>query len=384
MLSKKVILIGLSLSVASLIVSGCGSSSSSEDSTNKIKAVIVDPYIKDAILCEDKNKDGMCNSGELLSSASNENGEFEFDNNLTAGSNIIIKKQGIHEGVEYDLNISAVVNSEGKIDVVSPLSTFQTKGLTTDQIAELLNKAAQDSNILNWSISKDDINTDPLSDDLLNKTVDNLSDADLVKIQASLASYGILKIMSGSDVLSSLSPEALYFSATSSNGEVQAIAKTMLNGIVSVLNKTLLNSITQSIIAGRNAVVSGGVDEATAKNALVSPSADLLIKTAVVIIDRLAEIGYTKCNQTDGDVSQALASVGDNILTITSQAVNLGTTFYGLIYHDNLKTNFAGFYSAALDGVFAAQPDIKKGFQAQEDGVKTFRFNDANEIVEIK
>ena len=95
---------------------------SDNDTVTSSSGTIVDPYIAGAVLFQDDNNNSMWDSGEIFSSMSDSNGSFMFDSALTPGKNIRIKTQGIHEGEVYDLNISAVVNSQGAVDVVSPLT----------------------------------------------------------------------------------------------------------------------------------------------------------------------------------------------------------------------------------------------------------------------
>ena len=378
----------IAVSLASLILVGCGSSSSdsstAEDSNTPassyaVEGVIVDPYIVGAVLCEDLNKDGICNEGEQLSSTSTASGAFGFENNLTAGSHIIVKTQGVHEGKTYDLDISSVVGADGSIDVVSPMTTFETKGLTTTQIAEILNNAASGAGLTGWSITATDIGADPLSSGLIDKKISELNDTDLVTIQASLASYGILKIMSGSHALSALSSIELYTSGM--QGELYEIAKAMIQGIGSTLNKATLTLIKEGIDQGRGVMVGYSIPQGTANTGLPEPTANLVIKVAVSIIDRLAEIGYTTCNSSGGDVTAALNEVANNKSEITAKSISLGTQLYALTYHDTMKNSFSGIYSAVLDGMFAMEANLKAGYEAKENGYATIRFDSSNNLV---
>ena len=374
----------LALSLASVLFVGCSGDTSSDDeatSSYAAQGVIVDPYIQGAILCEDVNKDAVCNASEQNSSSSTSEGVFGFDNALTSGSHIIIKEQGVHAGKTYDLNISGVVSSSGTIDVVSPLTTFETRGLTTTQIAEILNKAATDSGLSGWAITANDISNDPLSDGLEDKKIGDLTSADLVKIQASLASYGILKIMSGSHALSELSASELYSSGMGLDGhtELLEITKAMLFNIEATLNTTTLTSIKTAIDTGRNAM--SAIPEATTNAGLPEPTASLIIHIAVSIIERLAEIGYTECNATDGNVTAALNEVQSNQATITAKGIQLGSQLYGLTYHNEMKSSFSGYYTAGLSGIFAADSNIETGYDAKEAGHSTIRFDSSNNLV---
>ena len=378
----------IAISVASLILVGCGGGSSSDSTVDitdgdipsyTVEGIIVDPYIVGAVLCEDVNKDASCGENEQTSSISTQNGSFSFDTNLTAGSHIIVKTHGMHEGKMYDLDISGVVANDGTIDIVSPLTTFETKGLTTAQIAEILNNAASASGVSGWNLTSADVGSNPISDGLLDKTISEINEEDLVNIQASLASYGILKIMSGSEALSALSSVELYTSGMS--GELYEISKVMIEHINSALNTTILNQIKAGIDQGRNAIISSHVPQGTANVGLPEPTIELIVKVAVSIIDRLAEIGYTTCNTSGGDVNAALSEVANNQSEIVSSAMNLGKQMYGLTYRNEMKNNFTGPYKAVLDGVFSFDPNIELGYNAGENGYTTIRFDSSNNLV---
>ena len=382
----------LVISLASFLFVGCSSDDDNDSvwtgdtSTAVVEGVIVDPYIEGAVLCEDVNLDGECTGLEQNSSASTVDGVFGFDNNLTAGAHIMVKTQGMHEGKEYDLNISGLVADDGSIDVVSPLTTFETKGLTTTEIANILTTAAEEAGVSGWSISSSDVNSNPMDAGLADKTISTLTDEDLVNIQASLASYGILKIMSGSDALSALTPTELLVSGTS--GELHEIAKVMVGNIAATLNKALLTTIKSGIDSGRTTMVTmttmsgGSMSQATADAALPEPTTTLVIKVAVSIIDRLAGIGYTTCNATDGNVTAALTAVSDNSTAVAAKAEELGTQLYGLTYHDAMDSELSNLYGGVvLNGMFSAVPNIETGYDAEEAGHTTIRFDSSNNLV---
>ena len=289
----------------------------------------------------------------------------------------------MHEGKTYDVDIAGVVSSSKTIDVVSPLTTFEAKGLTTAQFAEMLNKAATEAGISGWTITAANILADPLSGGLGDKKVSNLNNTELVNIQASLATYGLLKIMNGSTTLKALSGTELYNSGMGLNGhtEVLNIAKAMLKNMTDYLNTTILTQVKTGIDNGRTLMVNGGLPSATATSALPEPTTNLVIKVAVTLIDRFAEIGYTTCNATSGDsatkVTAALLEVLNQSTAITSKAEALAFRLYGLTYHSNLATIIA-IDSTILD----SQSDIKAGYTAGAAGLKTVRFDSSNNLVQ--
>ena len=389
-------------SLSSMLFIGCGESSGSSGSTAATDGVLVDPYIVGSVLCEDKNKNGTCDTGEQVSTVTTATGEFSFSEALTAGSHIIIKTQGKHEGVTYDLNISGVVDANGTINVVSPLTTFETKGLTTTQIANILNEAAINENLklsdgTNWRITADKISSNPLANNLLDTKVGDLNESDLVTIQASLTTYGILKIMKGSSTLDDLNASALYDSGMNENGhsEVHEITKGLLKNITSTLNKTLLENIKNTIDTGRSQMAIGLKNHPSyntdakanekAINSMPEPTIEIAIKVAVSIIDKLAQIGYETCNETAGTdaqkVTQALAAVSTKAANLSNQAMDLGQQLYGLTYQTQLsQLEDVGF---GYNFVQYLPSHIQTGINAKKNGKETIRF-DASDGLEAK
>lgn len=398
MKTKSIMSISASILLCGLVFSGCGGGSDSSAPTGTT-GTLVDPYISGAILCQDTNGNGTCETDEPTSSATTSEGVFTFTNELTAGKNIIIKTQGIHEGKTFDLNISGVVADDGSIDVVSPLTTFQAKGLTANQIANILTQAKTDAitidgatNLGSFTVSATTILNNPLDGALMDKKVSQISDADLVNIQSSLVAYGLLKVMNGSSTLASLSGVALETSGTTTGSPVNLIARKMLQSVSDGLNTALLTTIKNSIDTGRTALTTGltigGALDAVAKanTALPEPTIGLVIKVAVKLIDDIAQTGYTTCNATSGDdttkVTAALSAVATRATTITTptKIMELGTKLYGLTYKSTITNTLSGLYSGGLTGLASASPDMAIGFNA-DSSAKTFVFDSNGNII---
>lgn len=397
MKTKSIMSISTSILLCGLVFSGCGGGSDSSTPTGTT-GTLVDPYISGAILCQDTNGNGTCETDEPTSSATTSEGVFTFTNKLTAGKNIIIKTQGIHEGKTFDLNISGVVSEDGSIDVVSPLTTFQSRGLTANQIANILTKAKTDAiadgaiNLGSFTVSATTILNNPLDGALMDKKVSQISDADLVNIQSSLVAYGLLKVMNGSSTLASLSGVTLETSGTTTGSPVNLIARKMLQSVSDGLNTALLTTIKNSIDTGRTALTtgltSGGAPNAAAlaNTALPEPTIGLVIKVAVKLIDDIAQTGYTTCNATSGDdtakVTAALSAVATRANTIATgpKIMELGTKLYGLTYKSTITNTLSGVYSAGLTGLASTSPDMAIGFNSNSN-VKTFVFDTTGSIV---
>jgi hypothetical protein len=375
-----------------------------------VSGKLVDPYIEGAVLCEDINSNGACDDGEQTTNATNENGEFTFSESLTPGVDVIIKSQGSHLGETYDLNISAVVAEDGTVDVVSPLTTFNSKELTNEQVAEILNAAAKNAGVSNWNITSEDIKSDPLANELSSKSIVNMTEDDLNVIQASIASYGILKVMSGSETLNSLSAGELYLSGINEDGAVNRIATFMIKGITTALNTSILEQVqeiveiekqnisaiadassNETVIAQVTAQAEAAgftgdslqayIDQALASVPSVAdyisdPTAEQIINVGVVYMDRFSEIGYSTCNATDGDAQTKVSAALDAIeevypLIITNEnMISLGQKFYGMKYSSS--------YSSYTQ--YLTYESVIAGINDGENGKTTYRFNSNNEI----
>jgi len=390
------------LVLAVIFLVGCGGSGSSSSSTTEqdqdtgdsTSGVLVDPYISGATLYQDENNNNQYDTGELVSTATTSTGSFTFDKELTADKIIRIKNQGKHEGMTYDLYLSGKVKADKTIKVISPLTSFEDKGLSLDDFATILNTAAVSANLNGWSISATDLNTDPLSGGLMEKKLGEVTDADLVKIQASLATYGIIKIMNGSSTMKSLSDNELRV-AGQTGGPLNNIASVMLANLYDNLSVAKMTTIKSNIDSGRTALITNlaanhpnyNTASATtlAKEALPEPSFSMVVKVALVIMDRLATIGYETCNTTNGNyktkVTTALNKVKSESSTVVANVSTLGQNFYGMTYQSELS-KLADISAGGTNTVIDFIPtDIKNGYDAKKAGKISYRLNDSNSLV---
>lgn len=358
-------------------------------STNSILA---DPYIIGATLYQDTNGDGSFTTGEPVSSVTDTSGSFTFSEVLTAGKSILIKTQGQHEGVTYDVDLEAIVATGGKVDVVTPLTTFTSKGLSNQDLADILNFAATNGQNITvgnpavaWSITANDVALNPLSGDLLNVSLADLQadEGKLIKLHASLSTYALLKIFEGSTTLKGLTGATLHSSGTTANGAVALLAKNVIASVTDSLDSTLLASIDTQIGTLRTALTQGGVPNVTT----LAPTAntDLISKVAVTAIDRLAEVGYEACNSEGGDVSAkvtaALTAMGTNENAVTSKIMQLATKLYGMKHAATLgNAQITGGLGQAQAGGNADAGYLLDGINAAGAGNVTFRYNNSNVI----
>jgi len=333
----------LALSLASVLFIGCSSESTSSTTpvstaSTAVSGVLVDPFISGATLCEDVDKNGACGTSEQVSTATDASGNFSFAEALTAGSHIIIKEQGFHNGVPYTLDIAGIVDADGKIDIVSPLTTLQTKSLTATQIKTLLHNAGL------TNVTDDDILANPLEGGLDTLTDDN----SLRRLHATLATYGMLKILEGSTTLKALSSDELMNST-----EVNNILTAMVTAIKETLSKSTLDSIkTQT---------------ASFSSAIFTPpevSVSVVAATAITIIDALTKVAYTTCNQTDGSdnakVTAALAQFSTNRAAIVGKMSDLGMRYYAMenrSVFSALHTDIQALFPQAIKDALATASD---------------------------
>lgn len=288
-------------------MSAC-SSGSNDGGTNTpaVSGVLVDPFIVGAILCEDADQSASCDVGEQLSTETDVNGNFYFANPLSAGSHIIMAQQGYHNNTPYTLELAGLVDSSGKVDVVSPLTTLQTKSLSASQIRALLENAGL------TGLSDDDIFANPLEGGINTLTTDDK----LTRLHATLATYGMLKILKGSNTLNELSSTELLNSS-----EVNLILTAMVTTIKESLSKAVLDDIQTQVSSYDSALFTAP-----------SVSVNVVTQTAVTAIDALTQIAYDVCNQTDGSdtqkVTAALAEMNAKKTAITDKVQEIGMQYY--------------------------------------------------------
>ncbi len=157
-----------------ILFNACGSSSTSSDATEEVATssfTVVDPYIKNATFFWDKNKDGIKDADEPLSTLSDENGKFDFNTTIAVGERIVMQDKGEHNGLSYTGQLSAIVSSSG---VVTPLTTLEDLYPQLDIRARL--------NELGVSIADDDIHKDPMANKSDNLIISTLAIDNFLKI----------------------------------------------------------------------------------------------------------------------------------------------------------------------------------------------------------
>jgi len=342
---KKYIIKAL-LCSAVLVFSACGGGGGSSTATDtsgttpdtststEVYGVVVDPYITGAVLCIDANANDTCDEGETESSVSDENGEFIFDTEPEAGDIIIMKLAGEHNGVPYAYSgLRAVYN--GTDIVVSPLTTLASSTLSAEQVAEMLQFAGH------TGITAENLMENPM-DGLFSG--DTVNSENLAVLRSSLAAYMFLRIIEGSETLSSLSPAEIYASGMDTSGAVYNILSNM-------------NTVLTEVLSSDTFAVIQSYDDTLVGLGLPPVSFDDVVASAVAIADKVSSIGYETCNSTSGTyvekVTAALSAV-ETFTTVTTSFDELISKLGPAFYLSRIKS---GMSSAVIAGTGSANAE---------------------------
>ncbi len=203
------------------------------DASTPVEGTVVDPYIEGAVFCVDLNTNGDCDADEPVSTASDENGQFTFEDEPADGAIILMKTAGTHNGVPYAFDGLAGVYSGGDI-VVSPLTTFQSAGITAAQVAEMFTFAGLSG------ITAENVATNYM-DGLVEGAAINTEN--LVLLRSAIASYMLFRVLEGSTTLSSLTGAEIYSSAMTDGGEVNSILVAMTGLLENALSEARLTTV---------------------------------------------------------------------------------------------------------------------------------------------
>lgn len=312
-----------------------------------VNGVAVDPYIEDAVFCIDTNANYICDEGEPRSTETDDEGNFSFSVAPEDGDIIIMDVSGEHNGVPYAYDSLMGVYSGGEI-VVSPVTTLNALGFTEENIMALFTAAGL------TDINQAYLFTDPM--DTIASGGEITAD-ELAILRSSLMTYIVLRVLDGSDALSALSADELYVSAVTDGHALNSIITTAAE----IVNSSLSQS-TLDMLGGTSAVLeSYGFPEIEFAD---------VIRTAVTIADKLSEIGYEKCNETNGDYGQALTAVQDFITNTTSLETlisNLGPAYYFMRVEDQLTaTQQTG--AVQVNPAYGTYMECDTAFVIQDNG----------------
>jgi len=232
---KKLMVIAIVLVAVVAIGYSCGgggSSGSSADTT--VRHIAVDPYIVGAKFFEDLDGDEVQDLDEQLSSLTDANGLFTFSSPLTTGAFVVLSDTVIgplHNGVSYTGTVKREVTSITESLVASPLTTLLANGWTEQNVVDVLTGAGL------AGITFTDLTKNPM-EGMNDLTV--VTEAQLVKIRASLAVYSFMAIM---DDLIAGQGYAISYTTFISNSDAEPALAAMVESINYCLSPGLLANI---------------------------------------------------------------------------------------------------------------------------------------------
>ena len=171
-ITKKLTLSGVAL--ATVLFSGCGSSSTTSSSGSSGTAV--DPYISQAkfyvVGSSTVGADGLCGSKTAyISTATTSAGAFSFTETVPTDAVVKICQdyKGYHNGAAFDSNLSTKFDSSNTAGVLSPMTTMVANGMSASDIASVLNDPDQNGDFSDgvgypdYNITTTDVYGDPMS-----------------------------------------------------------------------------------------------------------------------------------------------------------------------------------------------------------------------------
>ncbi|NRA66052.1 MAG: hypothetical protein HRU19_16305 [Pseudobacteriovorax sp.] len=236
-----------------------------EAGTLAVEIVAADHYVKCAQFCADTNGNGACGEDEQKSTLTDENGEAGFVEEVPPSTVLLNVENSIHNGVPYTIAIEGVVPETGLTQssavVISPLTTLKASGLTEAQVVTML----QTAGLSEMTVA--DVTGNPMENIIGNE--EDLSDAFLARIRASIAVYNFIRIYDGAESLKNLSASEIYSQATT-GGDVAKV----LTMAVTIITSALTNAVLTEVKA-QAAQIPGAP----------APTREDVVRTAVVISD---------------------------------------------------------------------------------------------------
>jgi hypothetical protein len=189
----------------------------------------------DAKFFEDLNKDGVQNAGEQLSTSTDANGLFTFSSALSTGAFVVLSDTVIgplHNGISYTGTIKREVTSITESLVASPLTTLLANGWTAQNIIDVLTTAGLSG------LTEADLTKNPMAG-INDLTV--VTEAELVKIRASIAIYSFMAIMD--DLITGQGYDITYTIFNANSITTTPALAAMVESINYCLSPTLLATI---------------------------------------------------------------------------------------------------------------------------------------------
>ncbi len=140
--------------------------------------ILVDPYITGAKCWADVNQDGIVDTNEI-SSISDINGSFTFNIFVPNKTPVIMLQQGLHNGKEFDGNLSAIFDNS-KNGIISPITSLSKIGFSDQEIVNLFISSGFDNNFTVNELYLDPFDTSLLP---LDGNMSNFSSLDINKFR---------------------------------------------------------------------------------------------------------------------------------------------------------------------------------------------------------
>lgn len=342
------------VAVGVLTLSACGSDGGTSpaappalvDTSVTISAVAVDPYISDAVFCVDVDRNRVCDPDEPHSTASDALGRLTFDLDAPLGPDTLIVADpagglGAHNGVPYTLAMSAVVGEGADGFVISPLTTLQAatasinaggdivSRLTPENIAIMIQAAGLPD------VTPADVTGDPMRG-IADLSYGAITDVDLARIRASLATYAFMRYYETSPSLQTMSPDDILASGINTTGIGDDVVHKRLSAMVAAVidaTSSARRDAIQMLVASMNA--NPGI--AIPGERFPDPTAEQLVRAAVTAMDFMAAAGTDlvpflldpmgKFSQSIGGVMSAYWAVDNESQLQSAMAEHMLTDF---------------------------------------------------------
>lgn len=338
MIKKTILTLGISL----LFFSGC------EDNVNSTETIsyntgpssvitVVDPYVVGAVLCVDANKNTLCDSYELRSNPTDENGQTVFPEKVAPYSKIILAENGTHMGEPFDLEIFAYSDGNGDVGIITPLRSYEKYGLSNTQITDVLNYNADQVGYTNWSVDYTAAINDPMKGiDFTSTDLSNFENSDFYPLQANMVSASLMKIIdrlgyTNADLINSLN---------NASDPIHLVIQNLIRASVETFNKDNLITVQNSLSTLRDNNVN------LTETNLPTPTLNTLLNSSFSVIDGFGEKAVNTMATSSGSISEKLSTansgleehiLNNGVLNQDNLTANLEVN-YGLLNKDEIST----------------------------------------------
>ena len=303
------------------------------------------------------------------STPTTDEGNYTFDKPLTPGNTVTTNPPGApvgtHDGKKFDIPLSAVVDENGTVPVVSPVTTLNAKGMTPEMIQDMITKAvtkAISPYLSDFVTEVDHLLTNPLGGGLMKKTLSEISSADFSLIQANIATYGLLKIMSSSSALSALRGTQIQDSMLVQ--EIYTRTFRIVSEALSIAQFTTLNTTLDGL---RTAI---GAELPEAKVSLIIRTAS---KAMVTVAEKVYDTYLSTPGSDETKIKAGLTAGMTLGVEITKNLAELVTKLYGIEYREELSA----LLPAQLSRIQIGAPKLYEAIKSEKNNAS---FTPAGEV----